>query len=55
MGNIIMRNAVISSALVLLASLSKGICNRMSCSVRSNKKHEHGGNEGHLLMTKQTE
>jgi len=40
-----------------LVCLSEGICNRMSCLLRRNKKHAHGaieGNEGCLLVTKQT-
>jgi len=52
-----MRNTVISSPLVLLACLSEGICNRMSCLLRSNKKHALdavGANERRLLVTKQT-
>jgi len=52
-----MRNTVISSPLVLLVCLSEGICNRMSCLLRRNKKHAHGaieGNEGCLPVTKQT-
>jgi len=52
-----MRNTVISSPLVLLARLSKGICNGMSCYLEAKRKHACGavgGNEGHLPVIKQT-
>lgn len=52
-----MQNTVISSPLVLLACLSEGICNRISCLHGSYKKHARGavgGNEGCLPVTKQT-